>query len=549
MSMTRHFPMSARSLPPRAPSLPGYAAARRSRRAIVALLGFAFLYGLFIAVYIGFRPLQLTVPLVVLVGLVIWALPDYGRAPVRLLTWTLFAVLVALLAWPDYLALALPGLPWITAMRLTTVPMTIILLVCLSISGDFRDRLRQILSATPLVWKLLTAFAAIAAISIVFSGDPGLSVSKLIVAALYWFAVYFAAVMVFARPERPRLLAIMVVGFVVFVCLIALLEWRMQAVPWAGHIPSFLKIEDEAVQRILSFRARAATGIYRVQSKFTTPLGLAEFLALGTPFVLYFVLNARNWLWKAFNLALLPLIFYCIILTDSRLGYTGFFLSVLFYVAAWGVLRWRDHRGSLIGPAVTLAYPVMFGAFLAGTIYIGRLRAMVWGTGAQSFSTQAREQQWEMGVPMVLSHPWGFGIGRGAETLGFTNLAGVLTIDTYYLAVALEYGILGFLVYYGMLLAQLFYGINCMVRSRAKETHILVPFLIALINFLVIKSVFSQQENHPLMFAMLGGMTALVYLIKKADPEAFAADRAVRRSPASRRAPEGSAAAPSAAPG
>jgi hypothetical protein len=120
-------------------------------------------------------------------------------------------------------------------------------------------------------------------------------------------------------------------------------------------------------------------------------------------------------------------------------------LSFLLYLAAWGILRWRQSRESLFGPAITLAYPLIFAAFIAATFTVGRLRRMVWGGGEHQFSTDARRVQYERGFEILAGNPFGHGIGMGAETLGFTNLAGVLTIDTYYLAIALEYGVIGFL--------------------------------------------------------------------------------------------------------
>src|SRR3546814_3454577 len=77
---------------------------------------------------------------------------------------------------------------------------------------------------------------------------------------------------------------------------------------------------------------------------------------------------------------------------------------------------------------------------------------MVWGGGAASYSTQARIEQYQKGLGLVMENPLGYGIGRGSVTLGFTNPEGVETIDTYYLLILLEYGVLGFLIFYGLFL-------------------------------------------------------------------------------------------------
>jgi O-antigen ligase len=144
-------------------------------------------------------------------------------------------------------------------------------------------------------------------------------------------------------------------------------------------------------------------------------------------------------------------------------------------------------------------------------LVIGRIRNVVWGNGAQQASNDARVEQYASGMPMVWSHPWGHGIGTGGETLGFFAPSGLLTIDTYYLAVALEYGVLGFIIYYGMFAIGVAYAAvyAILARNRSGDYLLFLPISLALVNFLVIKSVFSEQDNHPLVFTMLGMLVAL----------------------------------------
>lgn len=490
---------------------------RNKELKIISLLFTAALYGFAFAMYSYYLLLQLLLPLAVLAVLVIWLLPDTGHAPVRILSGLLTAFMVALLCWPDYLALALPGLPWITALRLTTVPILLVLLICVSVSSRFRRELGEALGASPWIWRLLVLFNVLAFLSIAVSQDKAESVSKFIIAILYWTSIFFASCYVFLKPGRAFRFQWMLWGMGLFICVIGLLEWRRSQVPWAGRIPSFLKIEDENVQRILTGAARAATGIYRAQSKFTTSLGYAEFLALLTPFIIHLFVTSRSIIVRTAALAMLPFIFFCIRTTDSRFGVLGYFMSFLLYLAIWAFRRWRTDKGSIFGPAIILAYPLILAAFVAGTFFVGRLRSMVWGSGAQQFSTQARQAQYDVGIPMIFSQPWGRGIGRGAFELGFVNQAGILTIDTYYLVIGLEVGVIGFIAYFGMIIAAGYYGGMALLKSRDQETALLAPLIIALANFLLIKSVFSQQDNHPLIFMMLGIVVALVWRVRQQE--------------------------------
>ena len=466
-------------------------------------------------VYMGPGALMgMSIPLVALALLIIWALPDSKNPPLNWVNGLLFAFIVVLAIWPDYLAFDLPGLPWITAIRVIAVPLALAFLVSLSVSSVYRQSLSARLAVAPITHRLVLIFIGIAFFSLLVASNPVVSINKLVVAILYWFLPFYAAVWTFSRPNLALRLAYFLWFAVLVTVVIGLWEWRLKMIPWAGSVPSFLAIEDPVVQRILSGTARATTGIYRVQSKFTTPLGFAEFLAFSTPFVLYFAMYAKHWVFRVAAVATVPLILNAIFSTDSRLGFVGFVMSFLILLGLWSLRQWVRNRHSIFGPAITIAYPAILSVFLLATFFVGRLRNMVWGTGAQSYSSLAREEQVDMGLPIVFSQPWGHGIGNAASVLGYRNLEGTLTIDTYYLSVALEFGVIGFIIFFLIFLSALIYGVIYLVKAEEESDLLVMPIMATLSIFLVVKSVFSQQENHPLVFVLLGALFGICYRIK-----------------------------------
>lgn len=490
----------------------------RYRKSILTIFGmFAFFYGAFFSITTTYFLIQMLIPLVTLLIFIIWSLPETGSAPLRLIEQLFWVFLIALICWPDYLALALPGLPWITAVRLVIVPLSITFLVGLSQSRDFRGELGSVINSIPPVWKMISIFAIISLFSTAFSSSPASTLSKFVVAMLYWIMIFFVACYVFSLPSRLNKLAFFLWIGAIFVCGIGLQEARHSVVPWVGHIPGFLKIENPAVERILAGTARAATGIYRVQSKFTTSLGLAEYLVFVTPFILHISFTSKQLSIRLCCLLTLPLVVWTIVKTDSRLGMVGLFSSVLLYILYWGVRRWHGYKDSLFGPATVFAFPGLVLGFLLSSLFIGRVRALIWGSGAQSFSTESRKQQVASGLPKIWSHPWGHGFGQGAETLGFTNGADILTIDSYYLAVALEIGIAGFIAYFGIFIWSIFTGSKLVIKVKDDETSFIGPCLITLINYTIIKSIFAQLENQPLVFIVLGATVATVYRLRSDD--------------------------------
>ena len=496
---------------------------QRHRSLCLSLLGlFAFLYGFGFALFGRYYLPGLLVPLGILLAFVIWLLPEDEDAPEGLLKPGLFAYIFALLCWPDYIAIDLPGLPWITLIRIIGLPIALLLLTCVSVSPAFRSHAKSILASGDLIWKGVAGFAIIGLVSIGLSHDPADSISRFAVAQINWTAMFFISCIVFVESGTIRRLASSLWLIAVIVCLIGVYENHLQHLPWVGHIPWFLVIQDESVQRALAGTSRAGTSLYRVQSKFTTSLGLAEYLAIATPFVFHFIATGRTLLTRIAAAATVPLIFYIVIATDSRLAAIGLFISLALYLLYWAVMRWKVDRNSLMGPAITIGYPAIFLMLISTTVFISRIRAKVWGDGSQQPSTDARKTMYSEGIPMVLRNPIGHGFGQGATTLGYHNLGGVLTIDTYYLAVALEFGIIGFVVFYGVMILAMWKSAWTALDGLDPESEWLGPFSIALLNFIISKSVFSNLENHPLVFILLGALVSLLYRESKlrgvADP-------------------------------
>ncbi len=473
-------------------------------------------YGFYYALTTPYLLVQFTFPLMILAGLAIWALPELDRAPTNLLSTLLFVFFSAMMLWPNYLAIVLPGLPWITMIRLTGFPLAFILLICVSISAEFRSKLGASLNSIPFLWKAMAGFVCAQLISLAMSNQPMTSINRIIVTQISWTSIFFVSAYIFLKPGRTERWAFILWGMGLVLGLIAVREHALGRLPWAGNIPKFLAVEDEAVQRMLAGTSRSGIN-YRTQATYSTSLGLAEYMALLTPFLYHFMAGPYRFLIRAAAAASLIFSFYIIILTDSRLGVVGFSIGTLLYLLFWGALRWRQTRGSLFGPAVVFAYPALFTLFMIATFVFGRLRAMVWGGGQHVASNEARASQLQAGLPMVLKHPLGHGPGRGGEALGFRNPAGTLTIDNYYLLIALDYGIMGFLFYYGMILLVIGHSAKnaLTITPRDRDQTFLVPIAISLTSFFVIKSIFSQTENHPVAFMMLGMAAALIFRLKQ----------------------------------
>lgn len=508
-----------RFFPGKSQTLPGYtrnsslASMLKNSALILALIVVGLIYGFLAAVFPYWFYLYLALPLGLLVGLVVWVLPAAERYPSKVMKALFWAFLVSLLAWPNYLAIAIPGLPWITIQRLLLAPLTLLFLVSVSISTDLRNTLNVALGRSKSLTLLMLAFVAVQLLTTAFSDYPAMSLNRLINNQLAWTTLFFVAVWIFLDRSNVRRFYAFLTGLTVFACLIAGWEWYLQRVPWAGHIPSFLAVDDERIQQVLfGTRSRAGTEQYRVAGTFITPLNLAQFLGLATAFVIHALVTAKTMRRRIALTVFLPVLFLVILSTGSRLGALAFFVSGFGYLFTWLYLRWRADPKDLFGIAATVAAPFFAGAFLTLSIVWNRLNSLIWGSGNGDTvaSTEARRQQLELFWPKIQQWPFGYGTGRSGEVLGWYSPGGVLSIDSYPITIALDYGLIGFCIFYGILVITMIYAWQHLLSQQQGSLDAL-PIAIMVPVFILVKTVLSQDNEHSLIFIAIGLVIGLRY--------------------------------------
>lgn len=478
-----------------------------------------FAYGFGFALYVPYLIVAFVAPVAILAIFIVWALPEGDYAPIKLLEPLFLCFFAAVFLWPDYMAIVLPGLPWITLRRLFGIPLALVLLVCVSSSAAFRSAVKDTLMADRVTTTCLIAFLLLQTVSIGLSNDVGGSLNKYIVAQTNFTSIFFVSCFLFRRAGVAERWAKMLLALGWLLCLVGLWEKRLGSVPWAGHIPSFLKVEDPTVMLTLAGMSRAGVGVHRVTGPQSTPLGLAEFLGLTLPFAINFVLGRYPIALKMLAGLYIPVTFYVILTTDSRLGVIAALVGMLFYLLLWATANWRNRKASIIAPALVLAYPFFFAVIMVATVVVGRLRVLVWGGGSEAASNDGRREQWMMGIPKIFHRPVGYGIGRSAETLDYRISDGGLSIDSYYLSVMLEYGLLGFIFYYATFGRAAWIGTKAsMADSNDRELRLLLPATVSIFAFIIIKAVFSQEDNHSLAFMLLGAILALTARTQQQRP-------------------------------
>jgi hypothetical protein len=502
--------------------LPAY---RRERAPAVRLLQkllfllFCVVLGLAYGFYFAVIPPQLLVflgyPILGLALVVVWALPDTGRAPTRALSIAFGIYIAVLVLWPRYLAIQIAGLPWLSLRRLIAFPMGFLFLFSISISHQFRTELAERLRAVKPLSIACLGFAIIQVLTIAASKSPSNSIGDVLD---FWFCgllCFLVGSWVISNQRGIARIVDRLLLFSMIVCIIGILEYHNQKVLWANHIPSFLKMEEGELTRYLSTRSR--DGEYRVASTFAHPLLMAEYLAIVTPFAIHKMFTSKSmWgrcLWALIDIGLLG----GVNLPQSRLGVLGWIVAHAVYIGLWAFRRWHRHRTEILAPVVSLIYPVAASLFFVGMFTVPAIRNRTIGGGSTSLSDDARKEQFALLWPKLWHNPFGYGAGNSGRTLQFYSPSGVMTVDSYVITALIDYGIAGFALFFFMYVYSIFSLSTAYWRNERPELDLALPLAAAIAVELEVRLVLSQTDNLPIEFALFGLCAALLWIFKRGD--------------------------------
>jgi hypothetical protein len=476
-------------------------------------------YGMFFGLTAPYLIVPAVVPLAIMIGIIIWALPDQRSAPTLQIEFLFVAYFVSKTVWPSYLAISLPGLPWISLLRLIALPLAFFFLVSLSISKTFRRYARESVTSIKPLFVFTIGFTLVQILTIFASETPIDSAQAVFDQIVNFTMMLLIGCIIFRKSKIVERYFALFCVLSTFIVSLTILENSQKHILWASHIPNFLHPPAPFLEIVLKPMYRMYTNVYRAKAVFLTPLALAEFISLITPFFLYFLTSHSSFTIRIICFFMIPLSFVAVRMTDARLGVVAIFVSVLMYGMIWAFSRWRARRSDLFAAAAVFAYPAVFLAAVGAVFASRRLHTMVFGGGAQAGSTEARSTQLEMAAAAFWRQPWGYGAGRSGEEMGFAKDA-FITIDNFFISVQLDYGLFGIIFWYGMFLigisSALFYCLSDKYADKP-EARLLAPIAVSLTAFLIVKWVHGQDENHSIYFMMLGMISALVYRLRHVE--------------------------------
>ncbi len=463
--------------------------------------------------------------LVVVMALI---LPSSIAAPDKLIRRLLFAWVLVSIVWPQYLAFyGIPGVG-ISPTRLIYWSLIAVWFFYLIGSRRFRAHLTaRLMLVKPFVW-LLSGYLIWNIVCALFAKDPIFSLDQ-VVRVMGGPTLIFLIALSCLRSRRDlEFVLLMVVLAALLSAGIGMLEVVKQKNLFFEVVPSLFPQggvrEETWAQGLINNKIR--DGFYRVMSTFIHPLTFAEFMALSLSAAV-FVAGAAGHLGKRLvGFCAVPLILAGVYVSHSRSASVALGVVVVGLVATLGIRAIRQRKSlpaAVSGIFSLVAVPIAAMALGAIAIELAAGRS-----AEETSSSLARLVMHQRGFELIFEQPiLGYGPGMAAITIGLLPGLRSLTIDSYYLSVALETGLPGLLAFIGLLYYPTIKALALSWKLPGREGLLLAVLSVALIGFSVIKLALSLADNMSIAFLYM----ALIFIVaEQSKPFASEWSEGSRRS-------------------
>ncbi len=484
-----------------------------------------FLLAAFYGLLCSVLPPQLLViplvPVLVMVLLILWLLPDVGGLWNETAAGYLVVFVGLNALWPPIAALNLPGLPVVSPTRVVLFALLAVVVLNFAMSGVMRRQVIDAMNAFPPVRRLYWLFWATTVLALPLSAQLSASMTKWVNNQIYWTTILAASAWLATRPGFARRTAQVLAWTLIVVALLGINEYRMQELWWPTILPPWLRADEVLYAKLFLPSFRAYTTEYRVRGILGNALYTAEYTAICFPFLIYYLTCTKKTAHRMLLIAGVLATMMTMYFTSSRSAMIGMVFTLAVYPLLEALRVRRQRPTSLVASAVFYAYPLFAAILVATVIFWRRAHVLILGGYQHQASTDARGIQWDMGWPKVLRQPFGHGAGTSGDVLGFFNPGQEIpTVDSYFLTLLLDYGFLGFAFFFGLFALAAWTAAKTHLDARDEETRLLAPLAISFTCFLIIKSAASTEGSFPIMFMLVGIAIVLIGRVRAAGDSA-----------------------------
>lgn len=465
--------------------------------------------------------------------LLLWVMPDLATVPARLAGIALIPFAVSVLAVPAYYAIILPGVPWISVRRVVFAVFAFAVAITISGSSKARSDLVTRLKVSPVVSSLIVAYFTINILATLTATRVGPAISDTMNSILFGL-LPFTAVVLFVRTESAvRRFFVACVACVFIDMLLGAIESHLHRPFLIYALPPDMRSQLLAQAAGYSGLLEATgmrNGMTRALSIFNTALSWGEMSAMMSPLAAYFAAFGRSNTARVAGIAGVVASFVSVFLSGSRGGYVGFIAAALLFWCLLVLRTIRARPNSLIGPTALCLCAILSVATLSSVFFVGRVHTAVLGGGEVQSSNDGRAEQWAMAKPKIFARPiLGYGPGSSAEIVGWVNMAGAPSLDSYAITLLIGVGVPGCLAFFGMTIAAALGSFWRFIKVTSPVDGYGLSLGCALVAYTLYRLTLSQAENNTIMFMLLGLAVSVANLARASVPSAKSREQGIGR--------------------
>jgi O-antigen ligase len=424
----------------------------------------------------------------------------------------LILVTFLLVLWPRYLYFKLGPGPNVNALTLSVFALLLFTVGVLVRGGGPRQVFSSNIKAAKaflVVFGLfyLTRFIAI------FVSDHALAASIALTRELMLLGAVLLSALVFIDCQRKeQALVVVLLVSTVGAVLGGALELQTKKTLFEGFVT--LNADDpQAVNLYRSITQKYREGNYRVQSTFDHPIVMGQFFSMMF-FVCLSVVAAAKLRWRLLAVLLLPAIIFMIAKSGSRSGLSSLAIGLMMFSVGVLFIAFSTRRiksvAQLWSAFVGLALVVTIGA-LYWTIFADSVDSLL---KVDRNSTSARLEFLARGIPAAIASPLvGYGFGMAGIKAGVPGSDGYLTIDNYFLTIALDYGLPALILYATLHVVPVWRAFTAGLRNW-EDAVLALGLASAIAVFFVVQSIVSIASNQAVVLLLC------VILLRRTDARA-----------------------------
>lgn len=400
--------------------------------------------------------------------------------------------------WPIYLHAKFGPLPIITPPRLLIYVLIGLWAIDLTRSRIRRARLAFVVRQNRLLMGLIVGLFGLGALSLPFAEGRSLAAPEFIRQLIIWLMPFLVVLTyIRRRAELVTIVKILVIAGAIQGA-IAIAE-QVSGVLLASVLAPI--IPDNAEWLRIAQAQKIRDGVFRAQAIHTHPLALAEYLSIIAPFAVVLAARARRMAERLFWLSASGFVVIGALATNSRAAILAIAISVLTVFGLFALRFLRRANDPRFSPLVALC--ALFLLCAAPVIFLGAAQFISGGDAVSaSNSSQARLDQIKMAWPKIMERPvLGYGVGRATRILGYWGKS--LTLDNYYLTLALDMGLAAPIIFVAMIagIGRSAYALS--LRGPRRDQLVFAGFVAFAASFLLCRMILSLTGNIALVYMLL----------------------------------------------